>query len=60
MKIRLLKQHHKGKVGDIVEKPDSVARYVIKIGVAEPVEEDSKEPVEKILKKKLKAVKKKK
>lgn len=59
MKVKFLKHHLKYKIGDEAEIEDSVAGYLIKVGVA-TVETPSDEVIEKNLTKKLKAAKKKK
>lgn len=60
MKLKYLKRHHNRKPGDEAEVKDSVARYLIKVGVAIPLEQESAEVLEKKLTKKLKSTKKKK
>lgn len=60
MKVKYLKQHSGHNPGDEGEVKDSVARYLIKVGVLVPVEQEAPEAIEKKLTKKLKSAKKKK
>jgi len=59
MKIKYLKQHHHHKPGEEAEIKDSVARYLLKVGVA-TVETVDDKAIDKTLSSKLKSTKKKK
>lgn len=60
MKVKYLKKHSGHNPGDEGEVKYSVARYLIKVGVLVPVEQEAPEVIEKKLTKKLKSAKKKK
>ena len=59
MKIKFLKNHLNHKPGDEADVSDSLARYLLKVGVA-TVETVDDEAIDKTLSGKLKSTKKKK
>ena len=58
MVVTFLKRHHNHKPGDIAEIKDSVAKYLIKVGVA-TVDTPTDEVIEKTLSQNLKKTKEK-
>lgn len=59
MKVKFLRKHSGHQPGDEGEIKDGVARYLVKVGVVVPLDDEHPEVTEKKLAKKLKAKKKK-